>query len=202
MRIAKYLLLMLNAVVFCHIAYAGEVCVDKSAPLDEKFAEIAFENPQMTKGGIVGNLMSGLLGAVIAVALQFLYSICERNRNKKAMVRALIEECKYNIGIIDEIANGVKAGGSYKRVRDDVFVEMRKVAYQYCFSNTIYNLMARVACDEELLNNELDVLQKSALSNNVQTGVTIARTVLAATIGVRESLTDLADSLKREYEYL
>ena len=68
------------------------------------------------------------------------------------------------------------------------------MSYRYRFEDNFYEIMARVACDEELLNRELDALQDANLPN--ESALTLKGTALCAVEGVRNSLTNL----KREVD--
>jgi len=142
------------------------------------------------------NLLSGLFGALIAVVLELAVALIGHMRKRFSLLKAVRNECGFNLGILDEIASGIANGtnGSYKRVKSDFYAELRKIAYQYHFSDEMYEVMARVACDEDLLNRELDKLQED-LDPTIR--LQVGRTALCAVNGVRGSLSRLKEQVEQ-----
>ena len=111
-----------------------------------------------------------------------------RKRERYSLLKAVSSECEFNLSIMDEIASGISKGetGSFKRVKSDFYSELRKISYLYHFDEDFYMVMARVACDEELLNRELDALQNGNADN-----IPLRKTALYAVVGVKGSLSAL-----------
>lgn len=140
----------------------------------------------------VDNLMSGLIGALIVAILNWFVEFVKRKRERYSLLKAVRSECEFNLSIMDEIAGGIAQGatGSYKRVKSDFYLELRKISYQYHFRDDFYSSMARVSCDEDVLNSELDELQSLSQNGNVN-NVLLRRTALCAVEGVKGSLSNL-----------
>ncbi len=148
------------------------------------------------ENAILKTLMSGFAGALIAVILQIVIAWLRRERERYSLLRAVSSECAFNLGVLDEISGGVANGknGSYKRVKNDFYAELRKVSYRYDFTDDFYRIMAQVACDEDLFIRELEELQNEMPSSK---RLMLGRTTLAAANGVRGSLTRLKEEVDR-----
>ena len=138
------------------------------------------------------NLLSGLIGALIVAILNWIVEFFRRKRECYSLLKAVKSECEFNLSIMDEIAEGIAQGttGSYKRVKNDFFLELRKISYKYHFHEEFYSCMARVSCDEDVLNSELDALQISSKDGDIN-NILLRRTALCAVVGVKGSLSSL-----------
>lgn len=187
-----------------HVTVSTEVATEKSddvsSPTDIRRDHMAknrqSQNDQTSGLGIIQNLLSGLVGALIAVVLQALLGMLRRSRERYSLLRAVSNECKFNLSILDEIANGISNGitGSYKRVKNDFFTELRKVSFRYHLPDEMYSIMANVACDEDLLIRELDELQNDMPASR---RLRLGGTALVAVKGVRGSLISLRNEVDR-----
>ncbi len=187
-----------------HVMVSTEVAKEKSddvsSPTDIRRDHMV-KSRQSSKGqpsysGIIQNLLSGLAGALIAVVLQALLVMLRRTRERDSLLRAVSNECKFNLSILDEIAYGISNGvtGSYKRVKNDFFTELRKVSFRYHLPDKMYSIMANVACDEDLLIRELDELQSDIPASR---RLRLSGTALVAVKGVRGSLISLRTEVDR-----
>lgn len=60
----------------------------------------------MTEGGIWTTLLSGLAGAVLTLIVSECIRYLYRRSERKRLFRAIVPECRYNILILDDVANG------------------------------------------------------------------------------------------------
>jgi len=146
-------------------------------------------------------LIAALVGALFGVLMGYVFKQLHKLREYKSLLRGVIAECDYNLGILDEIAEGVSEGrGSFKRVKTDFFAEMRKASYQYRPTSTFFEVMAQVACDTELFNRELDELK--VIEPTTQRWHDTAKTALHAKLGVYGSLNRLKEVVDSEISML
>ena len=145
--------------------------------------------------GLLMSLLSGCVGALIVTALSGIVGLLRRSRERYSLLRAVSSECNFNLGILDELAEGVAKGesGSYKRVKSDFISELRKTSYRYWFSDDFYGCMAGVSCDYELLNRELEELQENL---SAERRLKLGATTLYAIQGVRGSTTALKQKVE------
>jgi hypothetical protein len=165
---------------------------------------------------IVTTLCSGLVGALFAQVLSFLWSEHIRQRDGNAVLNGIIAECEYNIAIIDEILMGVvSGGGSFKRLSVDYFKTIQKDTVKYRFHSKILSAVSRLIVDISLFNKECDYVFNGLESDCVYAGVfngdavcitkksnaqDITATVEAARNGVKGSLMALKELAQKIME--
>lgn len=165
---------------------------------------------------IVTTLCSGLVGALFAQVLSFLWSEHIRQREGNAVLNGIIAECEYNIAIIDEILMGVvSGGGSFKRLSVDYFKTIQKETVKYRFHSKILSAVSRLIVDISLFNKECDYVFNGLESDCVYAGVfngdavcitkksnaqDITATVEAARNGVKGSLMALKELAQKIME--
>ena len=80
---------------------------------------------------LLPNLLSGLAGALAVQLLAMLWSEIKRKREYNALLNGIIAECDYNLGIVDEICDGVVQGFSFKRMSVEFFRSAREASVKY-----------------------------------------------------------------------
>ena len=102
-------------------------------------------------------LMSGFVGAVVAVLLTKVIEIIIYWNRRQAIISGIVAECNYNLSIIDEILAGTKdRGGSFKRMSVEYFKSIRSSSMEYFLGKDRLVALSRVIVDIELYNKEAD----------------------------------------------
>ena len=109
------------------------------------------------EGAIQVELMSGFVGAVVAVLLTKVIEIIIYWNRRQAIIPGIVAECNYNLSIIDEILAGTKdRGGSFKRMSVEYFKSIRSSSMEYFLGKDRLVALSRVIVDIELYNKEAD----------------------------------------------
>ena len=156
---------------------------------------------------MTGNLLSGLIGALLVQILSMSWGVYKCRQERKALLNGLVAECDYNISIIDEILEGViEHHGSFKRLSIEYFRTVREMSARYSFSNQLITALSRLIVDMELFNLEVDYVFNGHQATQVCAGLfgkhkvcvtkkhvihDISGTISNARDGVLESLKEL-----------
>ena len=152
----------------------------------------------MTEGGIWTNLLSGLAGSVLTIiaseGIRHLYRQSERKR----LFRAIVSECRYNILILDDVANGAMDKHiPFKRMSVEFFKTIRQQSVAYALPKVVLKELSHVIIDLELLNRQADFAFKENQNKN-SPGADITENVKAARLGVKGSLVKVLEIAQDE----
>lgn len=152
-------------------------------------------------------LFSGFVGALAVKLLDVAWSEWKRRREYRALLDGIVAECDYNLGIVDEILNGVvNHRGSFKRMSVEFFRSAREGAVRYSLKQEMISTLSRAIIDLELYNLEADYIFNGYESKFVYAGAIdekaivverrpkehdISDTIKYARLGVTNTLNDL-----------
>lgn len=160
----------------------------------------------MSEFSIAWNLLSGLVGAVLAQVISFVHSERKIKTEYKALLNSIVAECDYNISTIDEILNGAVNLGSFKRLSVENFRTARSQAARYSMKPELVRNLTRLCIDIDLFNLEADYIFSGQKPKDVFAGVIgkdaicverkpvgrdIEETIRAAREGVVSTLNDV-----------
>ena len=164
-------------------------------------------------GSLLECLLSGFAGAVCAQLIGVLWSEHKRVHEYRALLVGIVVECDYDLSIVDEVTNGVvNHQGSFKRLSVDFFRSARESAVKFSMEPELISALSRICVDLDLFNREADYVfdgdeHKSVYAGSIgdspliieqnPNGHDINRTVLAARLGVTESLEHLKSEAER-----
>lgn len=120
----------------------------------------------------MGTLMSGFVGAIIAVVLTKCIESVVFLWRRKSLYRAIWAECQYNLGVAKEMLDGmVNHNGTFKRMSVEFFKEMRLQAVQYSLDKHLLRSLSHLIVDLELYNREADCIFDGHSESVVYAGV-------------------------------
>jgi len=157
--------------------------------------------------------LSGLGGAIITIVLSKINEWIRFRNSRKTLYQAIFAECQYNLGIVNEMLDGMLKGATFKRMSVEFFKEMRLQAVQYALDKDLLRKLSNLIVDLELYNREADFVFDRHLDSVVYTGFSgneeiciakksvphdLAKVVTAACKGVSNSLNGVIESVTKE----
>lgn len=158
---------------------------------------------------LMGMLASGLVGAILAQLLGWLWSYLDHRTKYRNLLNGIVTECKYCIPVADEICRGAVRGISFKRMPADYFRMIQERAVEYSVGDEVLMALANVRVDLELFNLEVNYAFDEWKKRNAHKGTIgnqpvrteelwkehdISPTILAAKKGVVNSLRRLQEA--------
>lgn len=121
---------------------------------------------------VSGDLLSGLIGAVLATILNLVYvgwrHRCERN----SLLDGVIAECDYNLSILAEVLEGtLERGGSFKRMSVEYLKSVRNFSVAYSMDREVLIALSRAIIDLEVYNREADYVFDGNSTTCVYSGI-------------------------------
>ena len=102
-------------------------------------------------------LLSGFLGSLLMFVFGCVASWYKSLLKRKNLYRAIGAECVYNLGILDQVTDGVvKHNGTFKRMSIEFFKTMRQQSIDYGCRPRLLRALSWLIVDLELFNLEID----------------------------------------------
>lgn len=142
---------------------------------------------------IITPILTSILGAVLALVGNIFFVELKRIRRYRALLEGIIEECKYDDSILQEILNGSAVNGSFKRTSVDFFKYARESSVANAMQSELVSFLSRACVDLGLFNLQADIILKSTLesNNSAENTDAVKKSIIHAARGVHETLEEL-----------